>query len=116
VCLNYRACTDDNSFFIVDGIDDSAAFSVSANQGIVSMRSDEDEILASLSQLRPEVNYSASSDFVADGLLDSLDIVSLVTDLEKTLRIQIDGIEILPENFENVPAIASLVRRSEKRA
>jgi len=97
-------------------MEDSADFSVSAHQGIVSMRSDEDEILASLKQLRPEVDYSASNDFVADGLLDSLDIVSLVTDLEKTFWIQIDGIEILPENFENVAAIASLVRRSEKRA
>jgi len=80
------------------------------------MRSDEEVILAALRQLRPEADYAASSDFVADGLLDSLDIVSLVTDLEQTFCVQIDGVEILPENFESVGAIASLVRRSGKRA
>lgn len=80
------------------------------------MPGDEQAILASLRQLRPEADYVTSADFVGDGLLDSLDIVSLVADLEGKFGVRIDGVEIVPENFVTVATIASLVHRSEKRA
>lgn len=70
-------------------------------------------VMASLRSIRPEANYTTSPNFVDDGLLDSLDIVSLVAELESRFSIRIDGIEIVPENFESIAAITALVRRSE---
>lgn len=70
------------------------------------------DILAMLAELKPEFNFEESSDFVLDGLLDSFDIISLTSMLEEKYDITIDGLDIVPENFCSVEAIAGLVKKS----
>ena len=65
-----------------------------------------------LSQLRPEFNFKESKDFIEDGLLDSFDIVSLVTELEDSFDCLIDALDILPENFNTVENIAAVVKKN----
>ena len=62
-----------------------------------------------LSQICPESDFATSSDFIADGMLDSFDIISLVSELDRTFFISIDGEEILPENFNSFGAIETLL-------
>ena len=69
----------------------------------------EKRILNILSETRPEFDFSQSSDFISEGLLDSFDIVQLVTLLDEEFGISIDGIDILPENFSSVDAITQLL-------
>ena len=64
-----------------------------------------------LQEIRPECDFSSSTNFIADGLLDSFDVVSLVTELDSAFSISIDGTDILPENFRSVPAIHDLLAR-----
>ncbi len=71
-----------------------------------------EQILEILNELRPEFDFSASQDFVDDGYLDSFDVVTLVSELEERFDILIDALDILPENFANVEAIAALVKKS----
>ena len=71
-----------------------------------------DEILSMLAELRPEFDFSDSEDFVMDGLLDSFDIISLSNMLEEKYGITIDGLDIVPENYSSVDAIAALVKKS----
>ena len=70
------------------------------------------KVLAILTQIRPEFDFSQSSDFFEDGLLDSFDLVTLVSDLDQSYGISIDGMDIAPENFRNVAAIEALLTRS----
>lgn len=70
------------------------------------------DILAMLAELKPEFNFEESSDFVMDGLLDSFDIISLTSMLEEKYDITVDGLDIVPENFCSVEAIAGLVKKS----
>ncbi len=74
----------------------------------------EEKILDTLGRLRPEYDFTVSEDFIEDGMLDSFDVVSLVSELENIFSITIDGEDILPENFSSVEAIKALVERSEK--
>lgn len=76
------------------------------------MSSAADKILTILSQVRPEHDFSASNDFLEDGLLDSFDLVTLVSELDEAYGISIDGMDIVPENFGNVSAIEALLVRS----
>lgn len=71
-----------------------------------------EEILIVLHNVRPEANFAASRDFVADALLDSFDIVVLVDELEARSGKKIPGDEILPDNFRSAQAIAALLRRA----
>ena len=41
------------------------------------------KLLAILEKIRPENDFTESKDFIADGLLDSFDVVTLVAELEE---------------------------------
>ena len=45
------------------------------------------------------------------GLIDSASVVTLVAFLEDRFRIQVDDLELFPENFASVGHIAAFVRR-----
>lgn len=64
-----------------------------------------------LKEIRPEFDFTASSDFIADGMLDSFDMMTLVATLDKTYGISIQGTDIVPENFQNLQTIGALLRR-----
>ena len=65
-----------------------------------------------LKEIRPEFDFTASSDFIADGMLDSFDMMTLVATLDKTYGISIQGTDIVPENFKNLQTIGALLRQS----
>lgn len=70
------------------------------------------KVLSILSEVRPEFDFAQSNDFFEDGLLDSFDLVTLVSALDSTYGISIDGMDIVPTNFSNVGAIEALLTRS----
>jgi acyl carrier protein len=76
----------------------------------------EDKIIEILQEIRPEFDFSDSYDFVGDGLLDSFDIVQLVDALDKKFQISIDGLDIIPENFNSVRTIVSLIHKNGVRS
>ena len=70
-----------------------------------------EQILALLQELRPDSDFTVSTDFIADYLLDSFDIMTLTSELEERYSIQIETDDIVPENYQSVEAIAGLVRK-----
>jgi acyl carrier protein len=70
-----------------------------------------EEISAILKSIRPEFDFAGVSDFFARGMLDSLDLTVLVSTLEEKYGLVIDGADIVPENFRNIEAINSLLRK-----
>ncbi len=75
-----------------------------------------DKILPILHSVRPEGDFETSSDFLSDGLLDSFDIVTLVSALDDAFGISIDGLDILPENFTSIAAIEALLVKTGVKA
>ncbi len=71
-----------------------------------------EQIMEMLNELRPEFDFEDSDDFVMDGLLDSFDIISLVSMLEEKYECKVDGLDIVPENFSSVDVIVELVKKS----
>jgi len=65
-----------------------------------------------LKEIRPEFDFAASTDFIADGMLDSFDVVTLVAALDKNFGISIQGVDIVPENFKNHETIEVLLRKN----
>ncbi len=68
-------------------------------------------VLEVLQELKEDVDFEGSSDFIEDGLLDSFDIVSVVEALEDAFDIAISGRDIVPENFVSLEAIEALVEK-----
>jgi acyl carrier protein len=68
-------------------------------------------IEAILKGIRPEFEFGEGKDFIAEGMLDSFDVVTLVSELDKTFNISIDGTDILPENLGSIAAIRTLLAK-----
>lgn len=70
-----------------------------------------DKIEAILKDIRPEFDFSGVNDFFEEGMLDSFDLVTLVSTLDNEFKISIKGTDIVPENFCSVSAISVLLER-----
>lgn len=75
----------------------------------------KEKIVEILTGLRPEFDFNGDVDFIEEGMLDSFDVVALVTELEEKFGITIDGVDILPENFSSIKNIEVLINKSEKK-
>jgi acyl carrier protein len=71
-------------------------------------------VIRILQDLRPEFDFSENVDFIHQGMLDSFDVITLVTTLDNEYGISIDGIDIVPENFSSINSIIELVKRNRK--
>jgi len=65
-----------------------------------------------LKEIRPEFDFTSSNDFIMDGMLDSFDMMTLVSALDKNYGISIQGTDIVPEHFKNFQTIEALLRQS----
>ncbi len=70
-----------------------------------------DELLEILNELHPEVDYETCDTLVDDKILDSFDIVSLITEISDTFDVKIPASEIIPENFNSAEALYALIER-----
>ena len=64
-----------------------------------------EELLVILEAIRPDVNFREETEVVDAGILDSFDIVSIVSDLNDHFDIAIRVTELKPENFNSAEAI-----------
>ena len=68
-------------------------------------------VLEVLKGIRPEFDFTSSEDFIADGMLDSFDVITLISELDQSYGISIAGTDILPENVRNIAAIKQLLHK-----
>lgn len=74
-----------------------------------------DKIIEILHNIRPDVEFSETTRIIEDEYLDSLDVIRLVSELEKSFDISISGNEIVPENFNSVSSIQALINKSKPK-
>ncbi len=69
----------------------------------------EKKILQILQEVRHDVEFEKETKLIDDGILDSFDIISIVSGLNEEFEIEITADELEPENFNALSAIVSLV-------
>ena len=70
-----------------------------------------DRILQILAELRPDVDFTLVQNLIDDGVLDSFDVVSLVSELCDAFEVSISVDDLTPENFNTPEAMLALVER-----
>lgn len=73
-----------------------------------------EQLLAILERLHPDVDFTSVEDLYEEGVLDSLDMVRLVTEIDRVFDVRIPAEELLPENFQNVESIYALIERLDE--
>lgn len=64
-----------------------------------------------LQEIRSDVDFNSSENFIEDELLDSLDIIKLISLLDNTFGISIEAEDIVPENFISTNTINDLISK-----
>lgn len=73
-----------------------------------------EQLIAILSGLHPDVDFETTEDLIDDGILDSLDIVSIVSSVYSEFDVTIPPEEIIPENFNSAAALMELIERLDE--
>lgn len=68
-----------------------------------------EEVLEVLRSVKSDVDYENETEMIDGGILDSFDIIGIVSELNDAFDIDISFDEIEPENFNTFDAIVSLV-------
>lgn len=70
-----------------------------------------EELLEILTDLHPDVDYESCTTLVDDKILDSFDIIAIVSEIDNVFDVAVPAEEIIPENFNSAEAIYSLIQR-----
>lgn len=62
----------------------------------------------------PDVDLDNDVKLVTDKIVDSIDLVEIISDLEDEFDVSIDTEEIVPENFDSVASIWTMIKRLQK--
>lgn len=69
-----------------------------------------EKLLEILKAIRPDVDFENETALIDDGILDSFDVVSIISELDDEFDVQIRITELDPENFNSVESIWKLVQ------
>ncbi len=70
-----------------------------------------EELLEILQDLHPEVDFESCDTLIDDKILDSFDIVSLISEINEQFDVAIPADEIVPENFNSAQALYALIEK-----
>lgn len=70
-------------------------------------------LLKLLSDCCPSVDFEHETALIDDGLLESLDIVMIVTDIMHEFDVELNVDDLLPENFNSVDDMLALIRSKQ---
>ena len=68
-----------------------------------------EKVLAILKEVKPTKNLESVTDIIEGGYIDSFELMSLVMMLNEAFGIEITIDELIPENFNSVDAIVSMI-------
>ena len=70
-----------------------------------------EKLMEILKGVRPDVDFENEKKLIDDGILDSFDIIALVSDLDDEFGVAINVDDLEPENFNSVEAMWELIQK-----
>ncbi len=70
-----------------------------------------DKLIEILQSFNPSITDGMEKKIVTDGVIDSVDIVSLISELEDAFGIEIPMEDIVEDNFDTVDAMWAMIQR-----
>ena len=71
------------------------------------------QIIEILSEICPGIDFETETALIDDGLIDSHDIVAVVTELMEAFDVELGVDDLTPENFNSVEAIEELIESKQ---
>lgn len=71
------------------------------------------DLLEILTDLHPDVDFETCDTLIDDQILDSFDIITVISEINEAYDVVIPAEEIIPENFNSAKALYELIVRLE---
>lgn len=73
-----------------------------------------EQIIEILESIHSGVDYETATKLIDERVLDSLSIIALVSELSFAFDVEIDVMDLVPENLNSVDAIVSLINELQE--
>lgn len=71
----------------------------------------EEKIMEILKCINEDILSYSGNNMVADGVINSFEIIEIVAEIEESLGVEIDMENVIAQNFKNKDAIIYMVKR-----
>lgn len=68
-----------------------------------------EQLLTIMSEIRPDIDFETETELIDGDLLDSFDIIAIVSEVNDQFGIEINVNDLLPENFNSAKALYELI-------
>lgn len=69
-----------------------------------------EQLIEALKRVNPNIDYENETKLITNKVLDSIDITSVITEIEETFDIEIDMEYLVNENFDSVEAMWNMIQ------
>ncbi len=74
-----------------------------------------EELMKILHKIRPDVDFVHEKSLIDDGILDSFDVVSIISEIDDAFGVQVRINELDPENFNSIESIWELIQKLQNK-
>lgn len=72
-----------------------------------------EELIEVLKGVKPGVDFENEENLIGDELLDSFDIISIVSAIDNEFDVKISAKDVIPENFNSAKSLYALIQKLE---
>lgn len=69
-----------------------------------------DKLIEALKRVNPDIDYENEKALITGKVIDSIDMTSILAEIEDTFDIEIDMEYIVPQNFDSVEAMWNMIQ------
>ncbi len=73
-----------------------------------------ERLIELLEEVKEDVDFTVETALIDDGILDSFDILQIISALNEEYDISIPASEIIPDNFNSAEALYQMVERLQE--
>ncbi len=74
-----------------------------------------EDLIRIMDEIRPDIDFTKENKLIDDGVLDSFDIISIVSEVNDFFGIELNVNDLLPENFNSAEALFDLITKMKSR-
>ena len=71
----------------------------------------KERLIQILMEINPDIDYENETALVDDGIFDSLEIMTIVTEIDDNFHVEIDPDDVIADNFNSIEKMIKLIEK-----
>lgn len=70
-----------------------------------------EKLIQLLNEIKSDVDFMKETELITGGILDSFDIIQIISMIDEEYDVSVPATEIMPENFNSAKSICDMISR-----